>query len=217
MSPENTLTRSLPALTQSLQHSPSWFKDLPALRNVSHDLVESTGSDVVGRQQTSGFMPAEKVITNIGDLLYEAKHGDPSASDRPLAHAVRVTTASNAIRPELRVLERGFFKLLQSWQGTVIEVTSNEFIAEIRDKTNKTNPVEEVTLSIDEVSPTERDQIVPGAVFYWSIGYKDAPGEPRLRVSQIRFRRLPPWTEAELATVRHQLDHLKAFLFDDGG
>lgn len=114
-----------------------------------------------------------------------------------------------AVDPSIRSLPRGLFKLLQAWEGVVVSVSEAEFVAKIRDRTNRDNPEEEVTLPKEDISPSEKDQIVPGAVFYWSIGYKDAPGEPRRRVSQIRFRRLPAWSQTEISMANKYAETLR--------
>ncbi|MFO1349355.1 MAG: hypothetical protein U1F68_01185 [Gammaproteobacteria bacterium] len=109
------------------------------------------------------------------------------------------------VRPQPRVILRsvsplpeGNFTIRQSWEGRIISVDENDFTAIISDRTNYNNPDEEVVIEREELSKDDHELLKPGAVFYWSIGYKDAPGEPRQRVSQIRFRRLPAWSQREI-------------------
>lgn len=104
-------------------------------------------------------------------------------------------------------------KLLQSWEGRVIEVHDNEFTAIISDRTNPNNPDEEVVIDKEEVSPDDHELIFPGAVFYWSIGYKD--GEPRRMVSQIRFCRLPALSRHELERATSEARQLAELFVDD--
>ena len=101
---------------------------------------------------------------------------------------------------------KGDFRLLQMWEGRVlnIDLECNEFTSVISDKTNKELPDEQVTLSIDEISRNDLVLLKVGAVFYWSIGYADYPGRPRIRESRIRFRRLPKWTNRELRDARER-------------
>ena len=54
-----------------------------------------------------------------------------------------------------------------------------------------------------------------GAIFYWSIGYNDAPGEPRRRVSQIRFRRLSALSRHELERAASEARQLAELFGDD--
>jgi hypothetical protein len=93
--------------------------------------------------------------------------------------------------------------LLQKWEGTVRNVSGNDFVADIVDLTNPSNPREEVVLAVDEVSPDDLSLLEPGAVFYWSIFYETSHGQ-RTRVSRIRFRRWPPWTRRELEAIEQE-------------
>lgn len=92
----------------------------------------------------------------------------------------------------------GSFQLLQSWSGNITSINNDSFVSVIHDRTNPSNPDEEVTLDISEITSDDLPLLTEGAVFYWSIGYADYPGRPRSRVSQIRFRRLPSWSQKEI-------------------
>ena len=66
-----------------------------------------------------------------------------------------------------------------------------EFGASIFDLTDENRPMESAVFLLEDISPDDHALVVPGAVFYWFIGYeKSRLGQVR-RVSQIRFRRLP--------------------------
>lgn len=95
-----------------------------------------------------------------------------------------------------------FFELLQSFEGVVREVRNSTFTAEIQDMTEPINPNEIVELSIKEISRDDLALLRPGAVFYWSIGYKDTRGEPRRRVSQIRLQRRPGWSKLDVSRAK---------------
>jgi hypothetical protein len=89
------------------------------------------------------------------------------------------------------------FLALQRWEGVVTECRNDTFIARLTDLTAE-GPAEEVELSISDVSPEDLSLVELGAVFYWSIGYRDDASGSRLRASTLRFRRLPVWSEQEL-------------------
>ncbi len=93
---------------------------------------------------------------------------------------------------------KGGFKLLQLWEGRIVEVRNAEFDAIIVDKTNPDFIDELVILDIEEISPDDLPLLRIGSVFYWSIGYLDYPGRGRTRESKIRFRRLRGWSEKEI-------------------
>ncbi|MFA7386634.1 MAG: hypothetical protein WCZ87_03120, partial [Thiohalobacteraceae bacterium] len=108
-----------------------------------------------------------------------------------------------------RIEESKFaFRLLQRWDGEVQLVNNGSMTAIIRDQTNPENPHEQVEISLDEIPADDHALIMPGAVFYWSIGYAEGPGKPRERVSRIRFRRLPAWTRAELNAAQERIKGL---------
>jgi hypothetical protein len=95
------------------------------------------------------------------------------------------------------------FSVLQQWEGTVSEVSGDEVTAVVRDWTNPTMADEEVTVSIDEFSPDDQPLLNPGAVFYWSIGYRTRSGT-RERVSSFQLRRIPPPSAAHRARAEKE-------------
>jgi len=104
-------------------------------------------------------------------------------------------------------LELGKFIALQRWEGVVLEVMSESFVARLVDRTEP-GPDEEAEFRLDEVSRPDLPLVVPGAVFYWSIGYLDRPSGQRMRQSVMRFRRLPTWTNEELKNAARQAEEL---------
>ena len=88
-------------------------------------------------------------------------------------------------------------KLQQEWEGRVLAVYSDIFTSIVTDKTNPSNDDEEIAFNIRDVSGEDKELIIPGAVFYWSIGYDYSLDSPK-RISQIRFRRLPGVSSREI-------------------
>lgn len=103
-----------------------------------------------------------------------------------------------------------FFKALQKWEGHVLEVTDDSFLARLVTIEGE-GPAQEVEIPLEELEQEDRKLVEPGAVFYWSIGYLDRPSG-RLRASQIRFRRLPAWSSRELARARIEAKELGGLL-----
>ncbi len=131
-----------------------------------------------------------------------------TADSKEAIHAPEYPLASSIWNPL-----PGKFRLLQLWEGKVLNVTDTEFEALISDKTDPDLPDEIVTIDIDELSPDDVPLTRPGSVFYWSVGYVDFPGRGRIRESKIRFRRLRGWTTAEIQSARETGRRLEA-LFD---
>ncbi len=88
--------------------------------------------------------------------------------------------------------------LHQQWEGYVERRTSSGFQALLVDMTTGTDDEERTEIDVNEVSEFDRPLIEPGAVFYWSLGYRVRTSGQREGVSMIRFRRLPIWTPEEL-------------------
>ncbi|MBI2393098.1 MAG: hypothetical protein HYV09_26170 [Deltaproteobacteria bacterium] len=113
--------------------------------------------------------------------------------------------------PQLRVgADR--FDLRQQWEGTVQAIEGEDVVAVLRDLTDPSRPEEEVTIGLDEVSPDDRPLVSPGAIFYWSIGYRTSPFGQVERVSAIRFRRLPAWSKRDIRRIEERTRELIDFL-----
>lgn len=89
---------------------------------------------------------------------------------------------------------------LQAWEGVVLEVGEDDFAIRAVDVAGE-HADEQVTLAKDELSEFDLDLLEPGAILYWTIGYREQSGGGRERVSQIRLRRLPAWNETQLDEV----------------
>lgn len=97
--------------------------------------------------------------------------------------------------------QRDYFRVLQKWEGHVLEVDNEVFLARLIPISGQED-VQEAEIYLTEVTEEDRDFLEPGAVFYWSIGYLVRPSGT-LRASVIRFRRLPAWTEDDLRKAEH--------------
>lgn len=101
---------------------------------------------------------------------------------------------------------------LQRWTGRVERVLSNRFVAIVHDITNPTNPAEEVELDLEEVSPADRGLVAEGAMFYWSIVYRDSKSGQRERIAAIRFARQPKLSDQDVEDIFREADEMIAFL-----
>lgn len=124
----------------------------------------------------------------------------PDIDPKPLA-----ATAPVVVVPE----EAHGFRLLQQWEGVVIDVTEEGFTAILRDLTNRKNPEERAEFGVDQIDPPDRRLIIPGAIFYWWIGYRDAPTGTRWTVSTIRARRLPAWSPTDMRRIERDAEELR--------
>ena len=94
-------------------------------------------------------------------------------------------------------------RLLQMWIGSVGEISRDDFVAVLRDQTDRARPNERVTIGADEVDPQDRSLFAEGATFYWFIFEEVRRGTRRI-VTDLRFRRLPAWSKAELEEVKRR-------------
>jgi len=115
------------------------------------------------------------------------------------------------VRPLLPPSPREFFRALESWEGVVLEVGQETFQARVLSKQG--GQEEEAEFPLEELDPEDLALLEPGAVFYWSIGYLERP-TGRIKMSEIRLRRLPAWTPREIEEAEAVADELAA-LFDD--
>lgn len=94
------------------------------------------------------------------------------------------------------------FMVKQAWEGTVTLVTQSTFHADLRPLNGSGVCEETAEIELDEVDPDDMQLVLPGAVFYWYIGYRTDERGTRRLVMELRFRRLPVWTSSEIARVQ---------------
>ncbi len=99
------------------------------------------------------------------------------------------------------------YRLLQQWEGVILEVHEDSFISQLRDKSGNA-PDEEAEIDFDEISERDMYLIKPGAFFYWNIGYHESKSGQRTRSSLIIFRRVPAWSEKEIERARKRSDNI---------
>ena len=164
-------------------------------------------------EEGTGSAPLRLLFGADRSPLNQKVHGSKEARHTNTRELSKYAPTSVLYKAEDRVT--GSFQLLQSWAGNVISIESDSFVAVVHDRTNPNNPDGEVTLDIKEVTSDDLPLLAEGAVFYWSIGYADFPGRPRLRISEIRFRRLPSWSQKEIDSSKEKAKRLaKRFATD---
>ena len=97
-------------------------------------------------------------------------------------------------KPEIETLQR--------FDGTVLSVTGDSFVARLVDKTNP-GPEEEAEIPLAEVMPGDHELVKPGAVFYWVIGHERKAHGQLCHSSVIRFQRLPSWSPADMTDAKN--------------
>jgi len=152
------------------------------------------------RSQIIGVGPTD-VSQNGGSV-----HQDTAEFVRPLA------PSPGRVKPTTLRLER--FRTLAKWIGRVQRVNDDSFVALVQDQLED-RPEEEVEFPTSEVAQVDAALLKPGALFYWSVGYRDRLGGQRTRESIIRFRRLPGPSLTDIAEAEEWARGIQA-LVDHG-
>lgn len=107
------------------------------------------------------------------------------------------------------------FRVLKAWEGTVLDARNGDetFVARLFDRA--CGEADEAEIYRAEVSDEDLQLLDDGAIFYWTIGYRVGP-DGRERVSRIKFRRLPAWSQDALQVAERAASVLAAELgWDD--
>lgn len=102
----------------------------------------------------------------------------------------------------------------QAYEGTVIEVNKSAgvFTARLIDLSNN-GPDEEGEFSLNELNGDDT-LVVPGALFSWVIGMQTR-GTRYQRVSEIRFRRIPPFSKQSIDKAEESARELSQFFAEN--
>lgn len=100
-----------------------------------------------------------------------------------------------------RSLSRERFIVRQKWEGYVLDVRKDTFLASLSSITGDDESLE-AEIYLEEINEEDLDLLRPGAVFYWSIGYLVKP-TVRYAADFIRFRRLV-WTQQDFEKAKSQ-------------
>ena len=115
--------------------------------------------------------------------------------------AVRGTSAGPVLDFPPRLASgppRAVLHALQEWEGYVVEVNRENFVARLADMTvGSSHEEEEAIIPLEELSECDVANMTVGSIFRWVIGYERSPGGMKKRVSQIVFRDLPRITERD--------------------
>lgn len=102
-------------------------------------------------------------------------------------------------------VHRVSFHPLQEWEGFVLEIGEETFLARLTDITAGNRVADEqAEFLIDDLEDDDRRRIAVGGIFRWVIGYQRALGGTKKRVSHVVFRRAPQWTVEDLQIAKEE-------------
>jgi len=88
--------------------------------------------------------------------------------------------------------------ILQEWEGYVLEVVGDQFVARLIDVTaGSSHEDEEAIIPLSEISHDDAAGLQAGGIFRWVIGYERSPLGTKKCVSRIVFRRYRRMTDRE--------------------
>lgn len=99
----------------------------------------------------------------------------------------------------------------QKYEGIVLEVTGESFVARLRNLTDDLLD-EEAKFAIEDLSSDDLVLLKKGAMFYWNIGYLVVSGGRKIGCHMINFRRLPVWTSREIDIAKERAADLLAWI-----
>lgn len=104
--------------------------------------------------------------------------------------------ALQAMVPEEIEMRTDSILSLQKWEGCVLEVASEFFIARLTDLTEP-GTKEDAEIPLSQVPQDDLPLVQPGANFYWNIGRETNSTKRQRTVSELRFQRLPTLTDED--------------------
>ncbi|OYT90314.1 MAG: hypothetical protein CFE43_18855 [Burkholderiales bacterium PBB3] len=135
-------------------------------------------------------------------------HGFPKSVTE--SQGIQTVKRRLGVNPAPRAPEIKQFVVEIKYEGTVVCVNpeENTFTGRLLNLAGK-EPEEEGEFSLDELNGDERF-VVPGALFTFTIGLQ-MRGTTKLRVSDLRFRRIPAFTSAEIRRAEEKGQALSDF------
>jgi hypothetical protein len=162
-----------------------------------------TASELDGNVQRQNFVDRLSHDIHTSGEAKQAITGGDTAGFRPESVVEKPAISATTDEQEL----------LKEWQGVVEWIGETYIRARLTDLNDPTAPEELVEIETVNIAPDDRALVERGAVFYWDIGRrKDRYGSLQ-NFSEIRFRRLPAWTERDLTEARARASNLREELF----
>ncbi|MBI2749736.1 MAG: hypothetical protein HYX43_10470 [Burkholderiales bacterium] len=170
------------------------------LSAISPSISQRGAVDVFESVRNFGLLTARSYFEDPSRRPTELYEGDLSAGSDGTYANVQIRNRPKFALPERPTLVSRI-RAEQEFEGMVLEVQQNGFVARLHDLTNLSNPEEDAEISFSEVSPDDLGLVVRGALFCWVIGLREKDRQIT-RISEIRFRRMFVWPEDAVTRAR---------------
>jgi hypothetical protein len=187
-----------------------------------------------GTRTTGGTRNNEGVLASIGEIFLNKTDRESLRAQRHNRSTITVSAKTDVrkqlsissydipIEPEIlsdwvidlhktvsRPLDDFFSK--QKFEGVVVEIKADSFVARLRNITEML-PDEEGEFLNHELSKDDLELLKVGAVFYWNIGYLVQVAGQRIGCHMINFRRLPVLASHEILAADERAEDLFSWL-----
>lgn len=112
------------------------------------------------------------------------------------------------VSPLKSVGEGALASVIHIWEGTVVSFDEVAGVMDVR-LDDRTGIVAShfAVIGLEWVVDQDKELVEPGAIFYWTL-YKEIKRGAISNAEEIRFRRLPNWTKAQLDNVAVEAENL---------
>ena len=169
--------------------------------------MAQTASGPAGSSRLESAVPVSADWADIEDAQILAldpwTHGLVPTGGYVVSHGGTLVPAGDDVRvqllgPALTPMKGTSSHALQEWEGVVVEVGEDEFVARLVDVTSGPNDSgpdwledEEAVVPFSVIDEDDRKRLSEGSVFRWVISHQYTPSGSLSRISKIVFRDLP--------------------------
>ncbi len=140
----------------------------------------------------------EEVYYFTSDIIGKKTITDKKDEDKNNTYDIKLGEPKLFVKKDFVPKHQSTFKLLQNFEGIILDINIDTFHARIFDLTDEDRPPEEADFYIEDISVEDRDMLNKGAIFYLNIGYDINESGTRKRSSYFRFKRSRKLTNKEL-------------------
>ncbi len=110
----------------------------------------------------------------------------------PVQSHNRVETSDGNTGKSAKIPRGKVERVIQEWEGEIICVENDVVTAVLTDLTNGKGQADtEADIPLVEFDSRDKDQIVPGSIFRWTISYVSGQSQGQRRQAHIFFRDIP--------------------------